>query len=76
MENEVLQLIIKKLDALETKQDQNFSIIYNKLDKIEKRLDSIENKIGNVPSTYETHEKLLGKAIIDIEHLKRVVFNQ
>jgi len=65
----MFDVIIKKLDKIEQAQIHEFA-------HISMKLESIEKKIGNIPSTYEENEKLLGKAITDIELLKKLILNQ
>jgi hypothetical protein len=76
---EVLKQILEKIDGLEKGQlemKSRFDHIDGELNEITKTLIRIDKKVGTIPSTYEEHEKLLGRAITDIELLKKLVLNQ
>ena len=83
MLEELIEQILAKLDKLEKDQNEfreesrlRLDSINKRLSNIELKVDSIENKIGSIASTYETHELLLGRAITDIELLKKLILNQ
>lgn len=65
----MLEMILDKLEKIEDAQKHEFA-------HLSMKLDNIERKLGSIPSTYEENEKLLGKAIIDIELLKKLILNQ
>lgn len=72
MLEELLEQILKRMDSLEKRIEINHEETKQEFAEIHKRLSNIENKVENIPSTYEEHEKLLGRAITDIELLKRI----
>lgn len=73
---EMIKLILEKLDNMEQEQKAMKVEMNERFDEMNKRFDRIENKIGHIPQTYETYEQLLGKTIIDIEKIKKIIFNQ
>jgi hypothetical protein len=64
-----LELILEKIEKMESAQIHEFAHISMTLERIEK-------KLSDIPSTYESHERILGRAITDIELLKKLILNQ
>lgn len=65
----MFDVILKKLEKIENAQRTEFA-------QINMKLDSIEKKFGSIPNTYEANENLLGGALRDIELLKKLILNQ
>lgn len=68
----VILLVLQQWLIQDKQPDNNFNLIYEKLDRIEKRLDSLSNKKDSIRVIIETIDN---KIIENQQHYEKVVNN-